>query len=100
MSASVVVRPDADVWPLRLRQVWEVLRMELGRSRSAWRNLWLPFLAFSPPFIIAGHALQDSGCELPDETMILAGIIQLFYLRVAIFFGCLGIFMRDRKSVV
>lgn len=94
MSASVVVRPDADVWPLRLRQVWEVLRMELGRSRSAWRNLWLPFLAFSPPFIIAGHALQDSGCELRDETLILAGIIQLFYLRLAIFFGCLGIFMR------
>ena len=44
MSASVVVRPEADVWPLRLRQVWEVLRMELGRSRSAWRNLWLPGL--------------------------------------------------------
>src|SRR5688572_29067343 len=94
MSADAVVRSDADVWPRRRRQVWEVLRMELGRSRSAWRNLWLPFLAFSPPLIIAGHALQDSGCALPDETLILAGIIQLFYLRVAIFFGCLGIFMR------
>jgi len=94
MSASLLVAADAGVWPLRLRQVWKVFRRELGRSHSAWRNLWLPFLAFSPPFIIAGHALQASGCELQEETMILAAVIQLFYLRVTIFFGCLGIFMR------
>ena len=97
MSASVVVEPDADgagVWRLRLGQTWEVMRMELGRSRSAWRNLWLPFLAFSPPLIIAGHALQETGCQLEEETLILAAIIQLFYVRFAIFFGCLGIFMR------
>lgn len=93
MSADAVVRTDSNGWPLRLRQVWEVMRMELGRSRSAWRNLWLPFLAFAPPLIIAAHAVKGEGCELRDETLILAAIIQFFYVP-AIFFGCLGIFMR------
>ena len=32
--------------------------------------------------------------ELADDTNILAGIIQLYYVRLGIFFGCLGIFSR------
>jgi ABC-2 family transporter protein len=33
------------------------------------------------------------GINLPDDSIIFAGVFQFFYLRLAIFFGCLGIFM-------
>ena len=31
--------------------------------------------------------------NLPDDSVVFAGVFQWFYLRLAIFFGCLGIFM-------
>ncbi len=33
------------------------------------------------------------GINLPEDSIIYAGVFQFFYLRLAIFFGCLGIFM-------
>ena len=33
-------------------------------------------------------------CNLDEETLIIGGIIQLYYVRFGIFFGCLGIFVR------
>jgi hypothetical protein len=33
------------------------------------------------------------GYTLADDTVVFAGVFQFFYLRLAIFFGCLGIFM-------
>jgi ABC-type transport system involved in multi-copper enzyme maturation permease subunit len=88
------VRADPGAWPLRRRQAGEAMRMELLRTFSAWRSLWLLFLAFAPAFIIAAHAIHDRHCDLPKETLILAGIIQLYYVRFGVFFGCLGIFVR------
>ncbi len=35
----------------------------------------------------------NSGASLGQDTYIFAGVFQFFYLRLAIFFGCLGIFM-------
>jgi ABC-type transport system involved in multi-copper enzyme maturation permease subunit len=78
----------------RRAQVWEVMRMELARSVSPWRNLWLFALALAPVLIIAVHALHDSDHRLEDETLILSGVVQIFYVRAGIFFGCLGIFIR------
>ena len=36
--------------------------------------------------------LRD-GDDLAEDTMVFAGVFQFFYLRLAIFFGCLGVFM-------
>ncbi|HET6179241.1 MAG TPA: hypothetical protein VFE61_20090 [Candidatus Sulfotelmatobacter sp.] len=33
------------------------------------------------------------GINLPEDSVVFAGVFQFFYLRLAIFFGCLGIFM-------
>jgi hypothetical protein len=33
------------------------------------------------------------GYNMPQDSLIFAGVFQFFYLRLAIFFGCLGIFM-------
>jgi ABC-type transport system involved in multi-copper enzyme maturation permease subunit len=83
-----------DGWPLWRRQVLAVLRLEAGRAFSVRQSLWLLFLAFAPVFIIGAHAMHDRGCRLREETLILAGIVQVFYVRLGIFFGCLGLALR------
>jgi ABC-type transport system involved in multi-copper enzyme maturation permease subunit len=35
----------------------------------------------------------EQGYNLPEDSVVFAGVFQFFYLRLAIFFGCLGIFM-------
>lgn len=81
---------------MRLRQTWEVVRLELRRSLTFWPTLCLLFLAFAPTGIIVGHAVGDGGrrCRLAEESLILAGIFQAYYVRFGVFFGCLWIFMR------
>lgn len=91
MSAIAHVQPG---WPLRRRQMWQVMRTELARTFSFWRSLWLLVLAFAPVAIIAAHVVHDGRCRLDQETLILAGIVQAYYVRFGIFFGCLWIFMR------
>jgi ABC-type transport system involved in multi-copper enzyme maturation permease subunit len=78
----------------RKGQLLAVMRLEMTRGLSPLRTLWLLFLAFAPVVIIAGHVLTDSTHRLDEETLVLAGIVQVFYVRFGIFFGCLGIFLR------
>jgi hypothetical protein len=78
----------------RSAQVWEVMRAELARGLSPWRNLWLFAFALAPAAIIAAHAVHDRNHRLEDETLVLAAVVQIFYVRCGIFFGCLGIFVR------
>jgi hypothetical protein len=48
-------------------------------------------------FLFAGDTLERRNVyrvlDFEEDRMIFAGIFQYFYLRLAIFFGCLGIFM-------
>jgi len=76
-----------------MAQAWAVARMELRRSIS-WRSLWVLVMAFAPVVIIAAHAIGDHTHQLEDETLILNGIVQIYYVRCGIFFGCLGLFLR------
>jgi ABC-type transport system involved in multi-copper enzyme maturation permease subunit len=94
MSAEAVVPAGGGIWDQRRRQVLTVLRQELGRGLSLRRSLWLLALAFAPTFIIFMHAVHDGTHGLDDETVILGVIIQLYYVRCGIFFGCLGLAMR------
>lgn len=41
---------------------------------------------------LVGINIQQ-GCDLGQDSMIFATVFQFFYLRLVIFFGCLGIFM-------
>jgi hypothetical protein len=41
---------------------------------------------------VTGINVQQ-GYNLPEDAVVFAGVFQFFYLRLAIFFGCLGIFM-------
>jgi len=73
-------------------QVWAVMRMELRRGVS-WRSFWVMAMAFAPVVIITAHALGDDTHHLMDETLVLNGIVQIYYVRFGIFFGCLGLFL-------
>jgi ABC-type transport system involved in multi-copper enzyme maturation permease subunit len=83
-------------WGLWWIQAVRLTRIELRRNLFSWKAAWIYFLAFVPTLIIAVHALFDrhNSSSLNDDTNILAGIIQLYYIRLAVFFGCLGIFSR------
>jgi hypothetical protein len=51
-------------------------------------------MAFAPVVIITAHAIADHGHSLENETLIINGILQFYYVRCGIFFGCLGLFLR------
>ena len=70
--------------------------IELRRNLISWKASWIYFLAFVPALIITVHLLFDghAASSMPEDTDILAGIVQFYYIRLGIFFGCLGIFSR------
>ena len=84
-------------WSLWWIQFRRFARIEIRRNLFTRRAWWIYFLAFVPAVIILIHLLVDStrrGMNLSDDTQVLAGIVQLYYVRLGIFFGCLGIFSR------
>ena len=81
-------------WELWTRQIAAILRMDLRKNFLSRRGIWIYLLAFAPVVVITLHAILDragSG-SMHEDTEVLAGIFQFFYLRFGIFFGCLGIF--------
>jgi hypothetical protein len=77
------------------RQILAIMRIELTKTFFAKRGLWIYLLALCPAVPMVGHWLFAHGRtdQLGDDVQIFAGIFQFFYLRIAIFFGCVGIFM-------
>jgi ABC-type transport system involved in multi-copper enzyme maturation permease subunit len=81
-------------WELWTRQIAAILRMDLRKNFLSRRGVWIYLLAFAPVVVITLHAIlngRNSG-SMHQDTEVLAGIFQFFYLRFGIFFGCLGIF--------
>jgi ABC-type transport system involved in multi-copper enzyme maturation permease subunit len=83
-------------WSLWWIQARRMTRIEIRRNLFTRRAWWIYFRAFIPAVIILLHLLIDShsGPGMGDDTMVLAGVVQLYYVRLGIFFGCLGIFSR------
>ena len=83
------------VWQMRRSQLAAVVRLELRKNFFRVRGLWVYLLALAPALIIGGHAIYDAGrCNFEDDQTAMAAIFQFFYVRLAIFFGCMGIFTR------
>jgi ABC-type transport system involved in multi-copper enzyme maturation permease subunit len=83
-------------WSLWWIQARRMTRIEIRRNLFTKRAWWIYFLAFIPAVILLIHLLIDShsGSGMGDDTEVLAGVVQLYYVRLGIFFGCLGIFSR------
>jgi ABC-type transport system involved in multi-copper enzyme maturation permease subunit len=93
--AAVREKLDHAPWQLWASQLRAILRIEFKKNLWMRRGLWIYFVALAPVTLIGLHALQSPfgrRCNLAEDTEIFAHIFQLFYLRLGIFFGCMGLF--------
>lgn len=85
---------NAMPWMLWRRQVVAILRLELKKSLFSKRAWWIYILTLGPVAVTLLHSLFSRFGEhtLAEDNMIFAGIFQVYFLRLGIFFGCVGIF--------
>lgn len=83
-------------WGLWWIQARRLIRIETRRNLFSWRAGWIYFLAFIPTVIIFLHLAfaPHRSTQIGEDTNVFAGIVQLYYIRLGVFFGCLGIFSR------
>src|SRR5712692_8921615 len=83
--------------PLWISQALAVLRLEMKKTFFAKRGLWIYVLALGPVLLFGGHSIDQirtgRPCDFGQNTNIFATVFQIFYMRLAVFFGCVGIFM-------
>src|SRR5260370_41766041 len=76
------------------RQILAIMRIDLAKTFFAKRGLWIYLLALSPAVPMFAHWIFGRQTDqLGTDVQIFAGIFQFYYLRIAVFFGCVGIFM-------
>jgi ABC-type transport system involved in multi-copper enzyme maturation permease subunit len=84
-------------WRLWRSQIGAILRLEIRKNFLARRGLWVYMLAAAPAVLFGLHAFakitRGHSCDLGRDSLLFAGIFQFFYLRLAVFFGCVGVFM-------
>lgn len=83
-----------DLW---MRQVAAVLRLEMKKTFFSKRGWWIYLLALGPVGLTLLHWLlemrQQAGRHsLGQDSLVFAAIFHFYYLRLGIFFGCMGIF--------
>jgi ABC-type transport system involved in multi-copper enzyme maturation permease subunit len=82
-------------WQLWLTQLGAILRIEIRKILWRRRSIWMYLLAFAPALLFGIHALFNptaSEAGISGDTTVYAYVYQIFYLRVGIFFGCMGLF--------
>ena len=99
MSSAAVARVRKSFveapWQLWVSQFAAILRIEIKKNLWMRRTIWIYLLAFAPTVMFGIHALTSPmgrNCSLAEDTRIFAYVFQIFYLRVGIFFGCMGLF--------
>jgi len=83
-------------WRLFGSQISILVRNEVRRNLFTRRRIWIYLLALLPVLIILTHITFDGSntdpAQIESDTQVLAGIVQLYYLRLGIFFACMAIF--------
>lgn len=83
-------------WRLYGSQISVLVRNEVRRNLFTRRRLGIYFLALVPALIIliddAFGRYNIDPAQIENKTLVLTGIIQLYYLRLGIFFACMAIF--------
>jgi ABC-type transport system involved in multi-copper enzyme maturation permease subunit len=83
-------------WRLFASQISVLVRNEVRRNLFTRRRIWVYLLAVVPILILLTHNIIDRNntdpAQIENDTLVLAGIIQLYYFRLGIFFACMGIF--------
>lgn len=99
MSVSTVVESiRKGNWALWRRQIIGILSIEAKRNLLGRRALFVYLLAFAPVFLLALRLIvpvpQRAIESIGGVSVMYAVIFRTFVLRLAIFFGCVGIFTR------
>jgi len=88
---------NPESWGLWRAQVTAILRLEIKKNFLAKRGLWVYLLAAAPAVLMWSHAAlnlrHQRVCDLGKDSLIFATMFQFFYLRLAVFFGCVGVFL-------
>ena len=83
--------------PLWIVQTLAVLRLELRKTFFSKRGFWIYLVALAPVVLFTVHSLvvmkRHQVCDFGQDTNIFATAFQIFFIRLAVFFGCVGIFM-------
>jgi len=83
-------------WRLFASQISVLVRMEVRRNLFTRRRIGFHLLAWIPVLFLLAHNIFDrrdiDPAQIENDTFTLAGIIQLYYFRLGIFFACMGIF--------
>jgi ABC-type transport system involved in multi-copper enzyme maturation permease subunit len=84
-------------WRLFGSQIFILVRNEVRRNLFTRRRIWIYLLALIPVLIILAHVIFDrnepaGSAQIENDTQVLAGIVQLYYFRLGIFFACMAIF--------
>jgi len=84
-------------WRLYGSQISVLVRNEVRRNLFTRRRIGIYLLALVPALIILTHVIFDRNqpagpAQIEEDTQILAGIVQLYYFRLGIFFACMAIF--------
>jgi ABC-type transport system involved in multi-copper enzyme maturation permease subunit len=83
-------------WRLFGSQISILVRNEVRRNLFTRRRIGIYLLAFIPALIILTHDIFDrhniDPGQIEQDTLVLAGIVQLYYFRLGIFFACMAIF--------
>ncbi len=87
---------DEQPWRLYASQISVLVRNDVRRNLFTRRRIWVYLLAAVPVLILlARHIFGPHSTEawhIENTTQVLAGIIQLYYVRLGIFFASMGIF--------
>ncbi len=80
-----------------MRQIGGVLRLELKKTFLSRRGWWVYFLALGPVALTTIHWLIEitrhtGRHSIGQDQLVFAGLFHFYYLRLGIFFGCVGIF--------
>jgi hypothetical protein len=98
VSAIAIPTPETSRWNMWRSQTAAILGVELRKNFITKRGFWIYLLALAPTAIIWLHSIVTmrrgdvANHGLSRDTEILAGIFQIFFLRPAVYFGCVGIF--------
>jgi ABC-type transport system involved in multi-copper enzyme maturation permease subunit len=97
MSAGMVARTREQPWRAWRSQIGVLIQRELRRGLFTKRRIWIYLLAFTPTLITLIHRFGPfsdpvNASALHDDTEVLAGIVQLYYVKLGLFFACMGIF--------
>lgn len=87
----------AGPWRLWRAQIRAILRLELGKTFFNRRAWWIYLAALAPVALTTWHSIvvlyfHPGGHGLSTDVKIFAGLFQLGYLRVFLFFGCALLF--------